>query len=116
MRQRLVLKFGGTSVGSAEAMAQAAEIVRAVQADGHEVAVVTSAMSGITDLLLGSAQSAVRGERLPVVERTAAIRAKHEAAADGLGLRGDDRHLVLDPDHGTPGRVVAALRGARRAG
>jgi len=97
MGQRLVLKFGGTSVGSAEAMAQAADIVGTLQADGHELAVVTSAMSGVTDLLLGSAQSAVNGERFPVVERIAAIRAKHEATADGLGLRGDDRHLVLDP-------------------
>jgi bifunctional aspartokinase / homoserine dehydrogenase 1 len=97
MGQRLVLKFGGTSVGSAEAMGQAADIVRALQAEGHELAVVTSAMSGVTDLLLGSAQSAVRGERLPVVERTSAIRSKHETAANALGLRGDDRHLVLDP-------------------
>ena len=78
-------------------MGQAADIVGTLLAEGHEVAVVTSAMSGVTDLLLGSAQSAVKGERLSVVERTAAIRAKHEAAAKALGLRGDDRHLVLDP-------------------
>ena len=97
MGQRLVLKFGGTSVGSADAMGQVADIVGRLLAEGHEVAVVTSAMSGVTDLLLGSAHSAVRGERLTVVERTAAIRAKHEAAAKALGLRGDDRHLVLDP-------------------
>jgi len=97
MGQRLVLKFGGTSVGSAEAMGHAADIVGALHAAGHEIAVVTSAMSGVTDLLLGSAQCAVKGERLPVVERTAAIRAKHETAAHALGLRGDDRHLVLDP-------------------
>jgi aspartokinase/homoserine dehydrogenase 1 len=97
MGQRLVLKFGGTSVGSAEAMAQAAEIVGSLQAEGHEVAVVTSAMSGVTDLLLGSAHAAVKGARLTVVEHTAAIRSKHESAADALGLRGDARHLVLDP-------------------
>jgi aspartokinase/homoserine dehydrogenase 1 len=97
MGQRLVVKFGGTSVGSAEAMAQAADIVGSLQAQGHQVAVVTSAMSGVTDLLLGSAQAAVKGARLTVVEHTAAIRAKHEAAAVKLGLHGDDRHLVLDP-------------------
>ena len=115
MGQRLVLKFGGTSVGSAEAMGQAADIVRALLAEGHEVAVVTSAMSGVTDLLLGSAQSAVKGERLSVVERTAAIRAKHEAAAKALGLRGDDRHLVSGSHHGAAGRAVPALRRAGRA-
>ena len=97
MGQRLVVKFGGTSVGSAEAMGHAADIVGTLHAAGHQIAVVTSAMSGVTDLLLGSAQCAVKGERLPVVERTAAIRAKHETAAHALGLRGDDRHLVLDP-------------------
>ena len=97
MSQRLVLKFGGTSVGSAEAMGQAAGIVGSLQAEGHEVAVVTSAMGGVTDLLLGSAHAAVKGARLTVVEHTAAIRAKHEAAADALGLRGEARHLVLDP-------------------
>ena len=97
MSQRLVLKFGGTSVGSADAMAKAAEIVGSLQAEGHEVAVVTSAMSGVTDLLLGSAHAAVKGARLTVVEHTAAIRSRHESAADALGLRGDARHLVLDP-------------------
>jgi aspartate kinase len=97
MGQRLVLKFGGTSVGSAAAMSQAADIVAAVCRDGHQVAVVTSAMSGVTDLLLGSAHAAVSGQRLDVVERTAAIRARHEVAADALGLEGDQRHLVLDP-------------------
>ena len=97
MGQRLVLKFGGTSVGSGEAMAKAAAIVAGLHAAGHQVAVVTSAMSGVTDLLLGSAQGAISGQRLAVVEKTAGIRAKHEAAADALGLRGDDRHLVLDP-------------------
>lgn len=97
MNQRLVLKFGGTSVGSADAMSQAAEIVRSLVAEGHQVAVVTSAMSGVTDLLLGSAHAAIKGERLAVVERTAAIRGKHQSAADALGLGGDERHLVLDP-------------------
>lgn len=97
MGQRLVLKFGGTSVGSAAAMRQAAAIVCDQRTQGHEVAVVTSAMSGVTDLLLGAAQAAVRGDRLTVVEHTAAIRQKHETAADTLGLTGDDRHLVLDP-------------------
>ena len=97
MGQRLVLKFGGTSVGSGEAIAKAAAIVADLHAAGHQGAVVTSAMSGVTDLLLGSAQGAISGQRLDVVEKTAGIRARHEAAADALGLRGDDRHLVLDP-------------------
>lgn len=97
MGQRLTLKFGGTSVGSAEAMRQAAAIVVDLRRQGHQVVVVTSAMSGVTDLLLASAADAVGGDRLKVVERTAGIRAKHERAADALGLTGDERHLALDP-------------------
>lgn len=97
MGQRLVLKFGGTSVGSADAMGQAADIVIGLRQEGHKVAVVTSAMSGVTDLLLGAAQAAVAGDRLAVVEQTAKVRAKHEAAAEGLGLLGEDRNEVLDP-------------------
>lgn len=97
MGQRLTLKFGGTSVGSAEAMRQAATIVVDLRRRGHEVVVVTSAMSGVTDLLLGSASAAVSGDRLTVVEHSAGIRAKHERAADALGLTGDERHLALDP-------------------
>jgi aspartokinase/homoserine dehydrogenase 1 len=97
MGQRLTLKFGGTSVGSAAAMRQAAAIVVDLRRRGHEVVVVTSAMSGVTDLLLGSAAAAVSGDRLTVVEHMATIRAKHEGAADALALTGDERHLALDP-------------------
>jgi aspartokinase/homoserine dehydrogenase 1 len=97
MGQRLTVKFGGTSVGNAEAMRQAAAIVVDLRRQGHQVVVVTSAMSGVTDLLLGSAAAAVGGDRLKVVEHTARIRAMHEAAADALGLAGDQRHLALDP-------------------
>ena len=97
MGQRLALKFGGTSVGGADAIRQAAAIVVDLHRQGHQVVVVTSAMSGVTDLLLGSAAAAVAGDRLKVVEHTASIRAKHESAAAALGLAGDERHLAVDP-------------------
>lgn len=49
---RLVLKFGGTSVGSAERIANvAAHIAREARA-GHEVVVLVSAMSGETNRLI----------------------------------------------------------------
>ncbi|MFT3844535.1 MAG: bifunctional aspartate kinase/homoserine dehydrogenase I [Lacibacter sp.] len=47
----LVLKFGGTSMGSADAMKQVVEIVKNKLNNG-EVVLVVSAMSGTTDLLL----------------------------------------------------------------
>ncbi|HEX7085016.1 MAG TPA: aspartate kinase [Vicinamibacterales bacterium] len=94
---RLVLKFGGTSVGSAAAMRQAADIVAGLRQEGHEVAVVTSAMSGVTDRLLAAAQAAVQGRRADVLRIEGEIREKHERAADELGLHGSGRAEVLDP-------------------
>jgi aspartate kinase len=54
-----ILKFGGTSVGSAEALERARDIVRG-ELDARPV-VVVSAHSGVTDELLSLAHRAVRG-------------------------------------------------------
>ena len=58
----LVQKFGGTSVGSAERIAQAARLAADAAAEGHRVVVVTSAMSGVTNLLVAAARRASGGE------------------------------------------------------
>lgn len=52
----LVLKFGGTSVGSPERIGNVAERILRLRADGYSVVVVVSAMSGETDRLLGLAR------------------------------------------------------------
>ena len=49
---RIVLKFGGTSVGDIERIKNAARKVKAEVARGNEVAVVVSAMSGATNQLV----------------------------------------------------------------
>jgi len=94
---RLVLKFGGTSVGSASAMQQAADIVAGLRSAGHELAVVTSAMSGVTDRLLSAAQAAVQGRRGDALRIESELRETHERAATELGLQGSARAEVLDP-------------------
>lgn len=48
----LVQKFGGTSVGTIERIEQVAEKVARFRADGHDVVVVVSAMSGETNRLI----------------------------------------------------------------
>lgn len=53
---RLVMKFGGTSVGDVERIARVARIVAAERKPGRGVAVVVSAMSGETDRLIGLAR------------------------------------------------------------
>jgi aspartate kinase len=57
----LVMKFGGTSVGSAEAMAKAVTIVAQEHSRWANLLVVVSALSGVTNLLLESAQQAMQG-------------------------------------------------------
>jgi aspartate kinase len=57
----IVMKFGGTSVGSAERIAQAADLAVRSAKEGHRVAVVTSAMGGVTNKLIAAAQNAVGG-------------------------------------------------------
>jgi aspartokinase/homoserine dehydrogenase 1 len=54
-----VMKFGGTSTGSAQSLLAVKSIVEAA---GEPVIVVVSAMSGITDLLLSASRSAMRGD------------------------------------------------------
>ena len=57
----IVMKFGGTSVGSADRIAQAAQLAVDTANKGHQVVVVTSAMSKVTDALIGAARQASTG-------------------------------------------------------
>jgi len=83
-KQTLVMKFGGTSVGSADALVKATQIVKDARAEYPRVVAITSAMSGVTNLLLDSAALASQGrvDSLPSAEST--LREKHFAAADAL--------------------------------
>lgn len=56
-----VLKFGGTSVGSASAIEQTCQIIRQ-QGGSERFAIVISAMSGITDKLIRCGQQAGKGQ------------------------------------------------------
>ena len=49
---RIVMKFGGTSVGSVERINHVADIVKAELDLGNQIVVVLSAMSGETDRLI----------------------------------------------------------------
>lgn len=55
---RLVMKFGGTSVGDVDRIARVARLVASELKPGRGVAVVVSAMSGETDRLVGLARGA----------------------------------------------------------
>src|ERR1700752_3408643 len=83
-KQTLVMKFGGTSVGSVDALTKATQIIKEARDEYPRLVVVTSAMAGVTDLLLQSASLAVQGnvDSLPDTEST--LREKHFSAADTL--------------------------------
>jgi aspartokinase/homoserine dehydrogenase 1 len=80
----LVMKFGGTSVGTVGAISQAAEIVRQAKQEWSRLVIVTSAMSGVTDLILDSAARAVGGETRAYNQAAAQLRDKHFTVADSL--------------------------------
>jgi bifunctional aspartokinase / homoserine dehydrogenase 1 len=58
----IVMKFGGTSVGSVAALQNVIRTVQKARNQGDEIVLVVSAMSGVTDLLLRSARSAETGD------------------------------------------------------
>ncbi len=83
MQKTLIMKFGGTSVGSPDAVRQVIEIARDARADWENVAILVSAMSGVTDTLLNGAASSL-GE-IAASERAAdSLREKHFTVLDEL--------------------------------
>ncbi|MCA9913494.1 MAG: aspartate kinase, partial [Anaerolineae bacterium] len=74
----VTMKFGGTSVGSPEAVSNAVNIVREAVEGGERVVVVLSAMSGVTDSLLNSIRSEERGNKWGYLSTARKIRDLHE--------------------------------------
>jgi len=80
----LVMKFGGTSVGSVDALINAVQIIQNAKKDWARVVIVISAMSGVTNLLLDSATLAAQGKVDSLLEAESTLREKHFSAADAL--------------------------------
>lgn len=79
-----VMKFGGTSVNDAKAISQVAAIVADQLKTDPNVVVVTSAMRGVTDLLIDSAKAAARGDRQKYRDARQTLIARHRDAAEAL--------------------------------
>ena len=85
----IVMKFGGTSVGSTEAIAATAAIVAQKAKEQAAtprpgVIVVTSAMSGVTNTLIDSAQAAAQGDESPYRDARSNLLAKHQMVSGQL--------------------------------
>jgi len=94
----LVMKFGGTSVGDADAHAQAADVALEQAKQWDRLIIVVSAMSGVTDALTEGALTAAGGDDQTYRATVAALRVRHYRAVDEL----------LDPN-GERTRLLAAV-------
>ena len=83
MQNLLVMKFGGTSVGSAERMKVACDLI-AKEAANRPVVAVVSAMSKITDLLLDTTRHAESGDQRGIDRGLETLENRHLEAARSL--------------------------------
>lgn len=93
-----VMKFGGTSVGDASAIAKVIEIIRDASRS-CDVVVVVSAMSGVTNQLLEAATAAELGDRKLVAEIFDELRKRHASAASALIRSTADRECLARHMH-----------------
>ena len=73
----LIMKFGGTSVGTADAIRQCVQIIKESQINWKNIIVVTSAMSGVTNLLLEAIDCAEAGDLSSVDAITSELHDRH---------------------------------------
>ena len=78
-----VLKFGGTSVGSVESIRQVIQIIEQHRRDGNQIAVVFSAMGGVTNQLIEIGRMATTGET-DYMELVRRIEDRHFAVVKAL--------------------------------
>ncbi len=100
----VVMKFGGTSVSSADNWNTIAELVRRRLDEGLRPVIVHSALEGVSNALEEILQTAVGGDP---AEQLAAIRDQHYKLASDLGLDGP---ALLDETLHELGQLVAGVR------
>jgi len=91
----LVMKFGGTSVGGAPAVAQAAAIVQDQAQAWERLVVIVSAMRGVTDALIQGARTAASGDGQTYASLVTDLRVKHTLAVAELLSDADERTALL---------------------
>ncbi len=87
-----VLKFGGTSVGSAESILNVKKIVEAEQ---EPVIVVVSALGGITDRLIKTSQLALAGDTTYLTEFEE-MATRHYQMIDAIIPEGKEKDSLVD--------------------
>jgi aspartokinase/homoserine dehydrogenase 1 len=80
----LTMKFGGTSVGNADALKQVVEIVLTQTDRWEQMVVVVSAMSGVTDSLAKGALTAASGDDQTHQSIFSDLKKRHQSVMDNL--------------------------------
>ncbi|MEZ4667170.1 MAG: aspartate kinase [Anaerolineae bacterium] len=80
----ITMKFGGTSVGGPEAIANVVQIVKGDSELGNRVIVIVSAMAGVTDQLINAAKMAATGNKWGYLSTADKLRDRHEDALNIL--------------------------------
>ncbi|MFV8282234.1 aspartate kinase [Christiangramia marina] len=88
-----VLKFGGTSVGSAENIRNVSSIIQNIE--GGKL-LVLSAMSGVTNLLVELSSNVEQGDKFKIDEILEDLFIRHEQEIENLFNSVEDRNEVFD--------------------
>jgi aspartate kinase len=120
---RVVAKFGGTSLGSGDRINRAADSIAAAVEQGHEIAVVASAMGSTTDELLGEikfeADDRDKAEIVSMGERTSVRMLKAALSSRGVTAKflepGSDDWPVITDEYGEVDVEATTARAATLA-
>ena len=110
-----VMKFGGTSVGSAERI-RAAAAIAAETSKERAVVVVVSAMSGVTNTLIAAAGKSSGGDEAAAEALTRALQQKHHEAIGQLISDIENRRQLLSEIDALIERAANYCRGCALLG
>jgi aspartate kinase len=85
---RIVQKYGGTSVGDVERIKNVANRIKAFRAEGHEIVVVVSARSGVTNELIARAQAVCANPSEREMDQLLAVGEQETIALTAMALHG----------------------------
>ncbi len=117
---RLVMKFGGTSVGTVPAMRRTADLVGRTRERWPELVVVASALgtqpTKVTDMLLSGARAARAGDAATFEALATQLRQAHFEIIDGLLLPEGERQVILSENGAFVDRFLALCQAVQVLG
>ncbi|HVN47452.1 MAG TPA: bifunctional aspartate kinase/homoserine dehydrogenase I [Bacteroidota bacterium] len=91
-----ILKFGGTSVGSAENILSVVQIIQAAHTRGDKIVIVSSAMAGVTNQLIEASRLAHKGDESYIQLLNNLHQLHRDTATTLLGTDGAPTNAFID--------------------